>query len=502
MEIRVGAYPAGRPAVHLRRDKWDDYGFKTLYWATLHLRSGQSVDLGAVKILKLGMGEDGGRVDLHGSLQELDSEHCSLGQQPSYYESLQAADDEEPGVATACLTALRDATYSPEIYEEFRDEPGFHISLLREAGARQAFDYGRSIWTQSTRETTEGQLALDYLFPGAAEPYQFHFGQSADLPTRIFAVTGYNGVGKTRLLSNLGMVAAAQGKDRDTSPVVAQHGALVGEAPDITAVVCVSYSAFDDFEVPRIADGASADPDLGRAYHYIGLREPGGDDGELARTLKSIDDIHAEFEAARQQALAKMRGKQLTEIFEPIVREPSFSMGGGLPDLDASPGQWDTAIRSFSTGHKIVLNILVQLCATLERRSLVLLDEPEMHLHPPLVAALLRAIGIALEANDSFAVMATHSPVVAQEIPGTNVMILRRAQGVSTWEDPEIETYGEHIGLLTSRIFNLDNSHSDFRGTLRRLAESMSLEEIEALFGLGLSAQARVIVMSELKQPH
>jgi predicted ATP-dependent endonuclease of OLD family len=35
---------------------------------------------------------------------------------------------------------------------------------------------------------------------------------------------------------------------------------------------------------------------------------------------------------------------------------------------------------------------VTQLAAHLRTRSLVLIDEPETHLHPPLVAALLRAI--------------------------------------------------------------------------------------------------------------
>jgi predicted ATP-dependent endonuclease of OLD family len=109
-------------------------------------------------------------------------------------------------------------------------------------------------------------------------------------------------------------------------------------------------------------------------------------------------------------------------------------------------------------------------------------------------------VGIALQVNDSFAIVATHSPVVAQEIPGSNVIILRRADDVSAFEEPEIETYGEHIGLLTSRILNLDNSHSDFRGHLRDLTEALTLDEIESLFRLGLSAQARVIVLSELNR--
>jgi predicted ATPase len=503
VQISIDRYPSLRPAIHLRRDGWDDFGFKTLYWATLLLSSDRPVDLGAVKILELGVELRDGRVALEGVRARLGERYCSLGQQPSYYEALRAADDEEPGVEEACLEAMSDVVFDPGIYERFRGERGFEVSLLREAGARQALDFGRSLYNQAPSHVPEGRLAIDYISPGASDPFRFHFGESELLPTRVFAVTGYNGVGKTRLLASLGMVIAAHNSGQPKLIDARRHGSLESEPPDVSAVVCISYSAFDDFEVPDLNAEQSADPDLGRTYHYIGLRAPSESEessGRLSRALKSFEAIHAEFEAARTQALNKLRGRQLAEIFEPLAREPSFAMAGGLPPLDASPAIWRRAISGFSTGHKIVLNILVQLCATLEKRSLVLIDEPEMHLHPPLVAALLRSMGIALKVNDSFAIMATHSPVVVQEIPGSNVIILRRAQGASTFEEPEIETYGEHIGLLTSRIFNLDNSQSDFRGHLRGLTEERTLDEIEGLFELGLSAQARVIVLSELNR--
>jgi predicted ATPase len=500
VRFEVGRHvPDERPAVRLRRDGWDDYHFQTLYWATLWLRSGREVELGGVKVLRLGMGDLGGRVNVPGLFTGLDLDLCSLGQAPSYYEALVAADDQEPGVAVAYLTAMRDAAFSPDVHMRFADEPGFAISLLREGAAHQALEVGRSFWAQGAATTEPGRLAFDYAFPGADRPFAFHFGESDELPTRIFAITGYNGVGKTRLLASLGMVAAAYDETRADPAYIAEHGALGGNPPDLSTVVCVSYSAFDDFEVPQISQDESADARLGRAYHYIGLRRSEGERG-VGSALKGIDELREELGAAREKAVNKLREGQLAEIFAPLADEPSFATSGGLPDFDASVEDWDAAVRRLSTGHKVVINILVQLCAILERRSLVLLDEPEMHLHPPLVAALLRSIGVALEVNDSFAIVATHSPVVVQEIPGRNVLILRRSEPLSRWEAPEIETYGEHVGVLTSRIFNLDNSASDFRGQLRQLARTMTLDEIESLFALGLSAQARVMVMSELRR--
>ena len=41
--------------------------------------------------------------------------------------------------------------------------------------------------------------------------------------------------------------------------------------------------------------------------------------------------------------------------------------------------------RKLSSGHKIVLLTITRLVETVEEKTLVLLDEPEAHLHPPLL---------------------------------------------------------------------------------------------------------------------
>ncbi|MBW6100166.1 ATP-binding protein [Escherichia coli] len=51
----------------------------------------------------------------------------------------------------------------------------------------------------------------------------------------------------------------------------------------------------------------------------------------------------------------------------------------------------------------------------MKKRCLVLFDEPETHLHPPLLAVLMSALRIVLNEVDAFAIVATHSPVVVQE---------------------------------------------------------------------------------------
>jgi hypothetical protein len=88
-------------------------------------------------------------------------------------------------------------------------------------------------------------------------------------------------------------------------------------------------------------------------------------------------------------------------------------------------------------------------------------------------------------------VLATHSPVVLQEIPSEQVNILRRVGTATRVVKPRYETFGEDLGTLTSEVFQLNSDESPFFRVLDRLAKTYSLKQIERLFGRQLGFQAR-----------
>ena len=66
---------------------------------------------------------------------------------------------------------------------------------------------------------------------------------------------------------------------------------------------------------------------------------------------------------------------------------------------------------------------------------------------------------------------------------------------------PSNETFGENIGALVYDTFGLTSGATDFHNVLDQLIEaSDSVEEIDAYFTPGLSAQARAYVMSRLAE--
>jgi hypothetical protein len=107
----------------------------------------------------------------------------------------------------------------------------------------------------------------------------------------------------------------------------------------------------------------------------------------------------------------------------------------------------------------------------------------------------MKGISEALDEMNSFAVIATHSPVVLQEVAAQYVQVLRRYGHRTTIERPVNETFGENVGVLTRTVFNLDNAESDYEGVLRQLGVVHGPDNLESIFPMGLSSQALAIVM-------
>ena len=142
--------------------------------------------------------------------------------------------------------------------------------------------------------------------------------------------------------------------------------------------------------------------------------------------------------------------------------------------------------KRMSSGHSIVLLTITKLIEVIEEKSLILLDEPEGHLHPPLLSAFTRALSILLRQKNAVAIVSTHSPVVLQEVPKSCVWALRRSGRVHNADRLEIETFGESVGTLTREVFGLEVTNSGFFTILKSLSEKYSsLDEIFEALTLG-----------------
>jgi len=491
MRIRVvnsftSASASSEPIVMLRRDNWDDFGFKTLFHADYVPPRGEPVELGLVKILKAGQVGGSTQFD-RPAFPALDETYCSLGQDIEYYEKLASL----PAILSdAYLIAMRDAAVDDRIAREFEKEDGWTTSLTRFGQAEHTLATARALFDDKTEEG--GVATLTHQSREQGITIKFDFDDKGALPGRSKVLIGYNGVGKTRLLAEIARDISRVGRGT-TDPKTQGSRAF-------SSVVAVSYSAFDHFELPLIHDASPIDLDLEDAstttrfgYTYCGLRQVHGDPSSTR--LKSINELDDELVSAFAMA-CRRNPVLLAEVMGTIQADPSFGRSG-IQLSDWVTFQWipDEYPARLSSGQKIVMNILAQLAAHLRRRSLVLLDEPETHLHPPLLAALLRGVHQLLDAFDSFAIIATHSPVVLQEFAANDVQVVERFGDIVRATSPRLETFAAGLGELTTEAFGLDNSVSGHRGVIRDLVSRMGVDDFEELFPNGPSSQARALAL-------
>jgi glycine/D-amino acid oxidase-like deaminating enzyme len=224
-------------------------------------------------------------------------------------------------------------------------------------------------------------------------------------------------------------------------------------------------------------------------------------DGQEDQT-KTPDQLQTDFARSLGNCRLGPRQKRWLRALETLENDPLFKEANvsSLLDLeeDAFAEQAARLFKRLSSGHKIVLLTITRLIELVDERTLVLLDEPEGHLHPPLLSAFVRALADLLIQRNGVAIIATHSPVVLQEVPASCVWVLRRNGTVAVAERPESETFGENVGVLTHSVFGLEATNTGFHKMLSDAVhkEGLDFDGVMAKFDGQLGAEAMAIARS------
>ncbi|MBV4396122.1 ATP-binding protein [Advenella alkanexedens] len=485
---------------YLLTDNWDDwFKFSTLYTLVIYDETGERHNIGGVKIGQFAMTEKQHRPNLPEQFDNLDDRFFSLGQDDSYYDFL---NNLGAGVRDRILGALRDVALDSNLFERALNEQVTGTSLLRSVD--------RSTVTGQFHRMAQGGARLtNYKFSYSAqrrspfvEPLSLTFFVAPESypPTNVHVLIGRNGVGKTTLLNDMTRAIVNQNTD---ATIVGAFSFELGDFDEnlFTSLVSVTFSAFDPFEPPP----DQQDKSQGVRYAYIGLKNSEKDKNGQSKPPKNPDALSVDFVNSvlicRQSGKVARWERALNMLqADPIFRDAGVSsLARSTSGLQEIKTEARRLFKNLSSGHKIVLLTITRLIETVEEKTLVLLDEPEAHLHPPLLSAFVRALSDLLINRNGVALIATHSPVVLQEVPMSCVWMIRRTGLLSIAERPEIQTFGENIGLLTREVFGLEVTQSGFHKMLRdAVSELPNYDRVVRHFSGELGDEARAIIQGLL----
>ncbi|MFD5021068.1 AAA family ATPase [Paenibacillus sp. NPDC058367] len=515
----VALYPEER--IYLVMDNWNDWWeFRSLYQVFFKDERKEVTYIGSVKIGEFDM-ED--RPNLPDEVFGfLDENLFSLGQDKYYYENLNRLGDK---FRDEYLKSMNDIALDPDLLNKVYNERVTTRSLMRDISLAQINNSFQKLALGESRlqKYHFKYTAVNIINNSITYDIEFTTKPNSNPPTNLYAIIGRNGVGKSQLLRN--MASSLLGHSKNNPNIGTFEDLILGSEDNLFEnIIYISFSAFDKNEI--VKNQLKKKNKIG--YSYIGLKKVrkskklGSTNVNEKIVTKSTEELREELcHSIWKCKSIPSKSVRLRNAIEMMSSDPIFSQSDISSLLNESElekkikdsktknsslsseekseifdeflDKANLICEKFSSGHSIVLLTIANLINELEESTVVLLDEPESHLHPPLLSTFTRILSNLLVKRNAIGIIATHSPVVIQEIPRKCVWIFNRYGPNLKFEKPEIETFGENINTLTREVFSYELTNSGFHKLLADAAsEYDNYEEALESFNdeLGMQAQA------------
>lgn len=510
----VGSYSAASAGneVLLVRDNWNDwFTWVTQFHVIVVTADNRRIDIGQVKIARRGMTPESAVTAalLPPVFAELDTSCFSIGQSENYYEQLNELGD---AYRIYYLEAMRDIAHNLALLEEMSGEEVLGRSLLRDIDTDRVRNRFNRLAAGNSALT---EFAFRFNFPqdprteNAPPQLTFNVKPGSNPPSNVHVIIGRNGVGKTRCFDYLsraflGLPAREGGSAGNLGPIseAGVPSPFVGKGHGFAGLVTVSFSPFDEYG-PLVSSNSR----LEVRYAYIGLiREsaeqvsPAGSENDETATLtiKGRPELARDFLKSISACRGAARRRRWLRAVELLEADPLFLDANARAVIDDVTDGWESRthkwFRRLSSGHSVVLLTITRLVELIEEKSLVLIDEPEGHLHPPLLAAFVRALSELLIDRNGVGIIATHSPVVLQEVPRLCSWVLNRTGLAARADRPDLETFGENVGILTREVFGLEVVQTGFHRLISETVEQRGYQNALVQYGDRLGGEARSLV--------
>lgn len=444
-------------------DNWNDYGCHTWYSLFYFKSSTDYFFIGELKIMNKNKGDTNGVIPK--SFKSLSSDYCSLGISNSYYNILKCKFSVSE--CEQILVALQDCAIQIERYEQYKDNPTFQVSLIRELSSEKARREAKYIIHDIPLSDAYN---IQYLFhpkynEGLSIPFKLKYNSDAKLYDRCAGIIGENGVGKTTMLG--GMIDSLINHKEEN---------MLHDLPLFSSVMAVCTTPFDCFaDIKQDDDTVSLIP-----YYYFCANQD--KDQAFLKIKESVYEIRKR----------RFQNSELFDYYDKIVRKElpetaqyvwwTYEERGELKEIKEfkiDDKVLKTMLKSLSSGQLQLLLLITFIFRKINFDTLIVIDEPEVHLHPKAINVLFKLLIHLLDKFQSYCIVSTHSPLIVRELSGRNVYMMRRFDNDLELGKIGFETLGEDISTLCNEIFGYEEFSTSLAKTIKKMKnEGKSYKDI------------------------
>lgn len=529
--------------IELLANNWDDYGYKTSFPVTTRIND-KLIELDLIRLLIDGASTSSTALDRllqegwDGTFPIPNANYISVPSDITFYEQLEGLIGSEG--ARKVAQALRDASYLIHVAEDAQaialsQTEGFQNSLQRERGSVKAFTDGWRVFDQQVIAVLDLGFRFKDVYDNMST-LNLKFRSDGPLPHDINVLIGPNGHGKSQTLHQLVQDWISPDEESET-------GFL--EKPNLSQIVVISYSPFERFPVD-LARRRLQDTDVYRYFGFRGRSEPTDskkrgsirishefpkknaakslidclrDDKKYkdirnwSRKLETVERVlktAIDFDAAAIEITSNRRFSTFYgQVDELDASSLGFNIGTGddrrryvpitadrVEQLDEKKLSDDVFAESgvtffkdgepieLSSGQRLFAYIVVNVVGAIRRNSLILVDEPELFLHPTLEIQFVDMLKQILFSFNSKALLATHSVVTVREVPADCVHVFERGDDRLVLKKPPFQTFGGDVQRISSYVFGDNTVLKPFEAWIKKqLSEYESADDLIAALG-------------------
>lgn len=433
---------------------WNDYEYFTWFALFYFTSPVECTLIGELKIMK--DGEVNTYDVIPKSFERLDGSYCSLGMNVKFYKIMH--DVFSKNECKKILDSLQDCTASIEQYEKFRDTYAFRNSLMRDLRSEKAFGQAKYI---IDGRLMKDAFTIDYMFHPkynreCEARFKLKFEAEPRFNYRCACIIGENGVGKTTMLSDL-IECLITEKQEDFN----------GEFPLFSRVMSICTTPYDSFKSLQGIEATT----LPYCYFCADQNRANTED----RVIEAIEVIKKR--TLKTKSVFQMYNAFLRLVIPEIGTYALFQEQEN-GELTINRIELSDFVNHISSGQLQLLLLASFLYSKITLDALIVIDEPEVHLHPAAVQDLFALLLEILNQFDGYCIVATHSPLVVRELPGDCVYVMRRMNDVPEIGQIGMETLGCGLAELYSEVFGYDETNTFLGKSIRNLASTKSYDEI------------------------